>query len=209
MNKSRASEFYQSYQIAVGESYECKRQQSELEDQRVETNYPGHRSIFGHMRNNHNLTVSRYLSSIRLDAPKIIFDCQYEHVYQTISAIKSLFQQLKNMYGLNARSYEPFLIQLCNLHPDGRFRKAYSTAFEEDKILVESTSKSYLDLCPKKDLVYLSPNGRREMSAYDPTKTYIIGMLLDKGKANDEHTYNAARKDGIQCERLPLDRYVR
>lgn len=173
------------------------------------TNYPGYTSIFRHIADNRDLLLARYIASYRMDTPRIIFDCQYEHVYQATPDIRSLFLQFVSLYGMNGRSYEPFKLQLCNLQPGGRFEKAFHNQLNEDRMLIEATSKSYLDLYPKKDLVYLSPNGKREMSAYNPDKTYIIGMLCDKGKAHDEYTFETARREGIQCERLPLDRYVK
>lgn len=40
--------------------------------------------------------------------------------------------------------------------------------------------QSYLDLFPKNQLVYLTPNCREELQVYDHDTIYIIGAIVDK-----------------------------
>ena len=40
--------------------------------------------------------------------------------------------------------------------------------------------KSYLDIFPKEQLVYLTPHCREQMSTYDHNAIYIIGGIVDK-----------------------------
>ena len=68
--------------------------------------------------------------------------------------------------------------------------------------------KSYLDLFPKEDLVYLTPNAPDFMTEYDPHKIYIIGGLVDK-VVTKPVTMAKAKREGIKMAKLPLDLYMR
>ena len=54
------------------------------------------------------------------------------------------------------------------------------------------------------ELVYLSPDAPDIMLKYDPSKTYIVGGLVDHaGEALT--TYAKAHRMGIQMQKLPID----
>lgn len=42
------------------------------------------------------------------------------------------------------------------------------------------TSKSYLEIFNKKQLVYLTPNAQTSLKNFDPNLIYIIGGIVDK-----------------------------
>lgn len=69
------------------------------------------------------------------------------------------------------------------------------------------TEKNYLDLYPKEDLIYLSPDGD-PMTTFDSNKVYIIGGFVDK-PARPRLTLGKAKREGIKTARLPLDLYVK
>lgn len=45
-----------------------------------------------------------------------------------------------------------------------------------------SLTRSYLDIFPKEDLVYLTSDSPNELERFDPTKAYIIGGIVDRNR---------------------------
>ena len=62
----------------------------------------------------------------------------------------------------------------------------------------------------KRDLIYLSADAKDEIEYFDPTKTYIIGSIIDEGTPKFKFaSITTARREGIRVQKLPLDRYIR
>lgn len=72
-----------------------------------------------------------------------------------------------------------------------------------DSCMVTVTEDHYLDLFPKEQLVYLSPDAERTMNEYDHEKTYIVGALADKF-GRPHLTKRVAEQQGIETRKLPL-----
>jgi hypothetical protein len=104
-----------------------------------------------------------------------------------------------------------YKIHFCNYSEDTEFHKRYSECINFDDNFIFETNKSYLDLFPRKKLVYLSPDAKVPMRKFDPIKVYIIGNLVDKytDQKCKYATLNQASEEGIQCERFPFDLHVR
>jgi len=83
----------------------------------------------------------------------------------------------------------------------------YIRYVNRDVVPVTVTEKSYLDLYPKKDLVYLSPDARETLSHFDANKIYILGGIVDK-RGETPLTLAKAQQEGIAAFKLPLDRYT-
>ena len=48
------------------------------------------------------------------------------------------------------------------------------------------------------------------MRRYDPERVYIIGNIIDSGDKSDSYaSYTQAKKDGIECMRLPIDENIK
>ncbi len=104
----------------------------------------------------------------------------------------------------------PFQIHFCNYRPGNVFDVKYRDYLEMDKNLIQETSKSYMELFPKESLIYLSKDSQKTAYKYDPEKVYIIGNIIDSGNEKDRYaSYTQAKKDGIECQRLPIDEYIK
>jgi ribonuclease P protein 1 len=57
--------------------------------------------------------------------------------------------------------------------------KYIPTLYDSDS-LIKITEKSYLDLFPKEDTVYLTPQCQGELRESDHGAIYIIGAMVDK-----------------------------
>lgn len=186
------------------------KQHSPIDPNKFEvTNYPGYRSIFGHIAKIDNYYNMRLLTSIRLNDPQIVFDFRYETIEDKYEMLSSLTNQLIHAYCVNRKSIEPFQIAYCNLNENGAFSNLLDKRMPFRSTLVNYTNKSYLDLYDSDKLVYLSPDAKRDMTEYDPNKTYIIGVLGDKTSCKLPHTHMQAKRDNIKCERLPIERYAK
>jgi len=152
----------------------------------------------------------KVLCSIRNDSPTIVFDWRYDESHQKPHILPSLYRQFNEIISINRNAPEPFQLHFCNYNSDGIFHKKYAFPLNYDENLVMETSKSYMDLFPKKNLVYLSKDSKKTMKSFDPEKIYIIGSLIDSGLSSDKFaSYSQAKKDGIECLRLPLDENVK
>lgn len=80
--------------------------------------------------------------------------------------------------------------------------------FEQSyEYFIEYTSKSYLDLFPKTNLVYLSPDSKKVMDRLDLDRTYIIASIVDRH--SKVSTYAKAKQEGIESQRLPITNYIK
>ncbi|XP_064467247.1 tRNA methyltransferase 10 homolog C-like [Ornithodoros turicata] len=135
---------------------------------------------------------------------KLVFDLDYDH-HMTLRESNKAAVDLKAAYGLNRRSRDPFHLYFCNANPsNSTIQIMNETLFDIRKhaVLTEVTEKSYLDLFPRKNLVYLSPDGDETLDMFDHDAVYIIGAFVDKG-TKEGVTCAKARKEGIRTVRFP------
>jgi ribonuclease P protein 1 len=105
----------------------------------------------------------------------------------------------------------PFNINIVNVNNNERTNQflnyLYPELFTPDSYC-NITSKSYLDLFPKQQLIYLSPHAQEVMTDYDHSAAFIIGGLVDRQKiiclSNEK-----AKHENIRSMRLPLDDLVK
>ena len=157
-------------------------------------------------------------TAARNNEPKVAFDFQLikNHKNFVSQSMGPMFKQLKSILMFNREeSGSPFQIYLCNYRPNAdsfhaQFHERYSRLLNFDQSLVQETDKSYLDLFPRGNLVYLSRDSKTFMSHFDPDKVYIIGALVDNnGTEHFEHTsLKQAVRDRIRVEALPVQFYA-
>ncbi|XP_011500297.1 PREDICTED: mitochondrial ribonuclease P protein 1 homolog [Ceratosolen solmsi marchali] len=141
---------------------------------------------------------------------KIIFDCSFSK-YMSIHESRSCARQFIECYAANRLHNFPFHIYMCNVDVSSDFieflHRYIPTLFDVD-FPMTITTKTYLELFDKSELVYLSSNSHVEMTEYNPNITYIIGAFVDKG---DKQPISRAKaiKDNIKYVKLPLDKYLR
>ena len=68
------------------------------------------------------------------------------------------------------------------------------------------TEKHFTELFPAQDLLYLTPDSRKDLTAYDARDVYVIGGIVDQTGKNKQ-TLTLARQMGIRHARLPTQRY--
>lgn len=131
-------------------------------------------------------------------------------MHTRIELVKSLYRQYIEIISSNRNSPNPFQIHFCNYDYSTEFHTKYSPFLEYDANLIFETPKNYTEIFPKDKLVYLSRDAKVKMVKYDPEKVYIVGSMIDFGNDKFKYcSYSQAKKEGIRCERLPLDDYVK
>lgn len=112
----------------------------------------------------------------------IVIDCSYEDKMVWREAVNAA-KQMTFVFGDNRIHKEPFNMHLCNVHMEGNFMKQFKKnipSISEPWFPLNIHQCSYLDLFPKKDLVYLTPHCREELSTYNHDAVYIVGCMVDK-----------------------------
>lgn len=174
----------------------------------IVTNYPGHFTFMNRLDSTSIRRMAKYkvLTSVLTDEPSIVFDFRYVAQHKRIERVKSLYRQVIELVGENRWSERPFQIHFCNYDYESEFHRLYADRIGLDANLIMDTSQSYLDVFDPKKLVYLSADASKPMTHYDPDKVYIIGAMIDMSPNEFKYySYGQAKKDGIECRRLPLD----
>lgn len=117
-----------------------------------------------------------YLKAMRF-GPSIVIDCGLEKSVPRHLIWSTTFHMFQAWLKNRVFCYPSHIIY-CNLNPNGEFFSLIMELFKEtnqDSTLFTWTSKSYLELFPKENLIYLSPDSRNTMETYNGKKVYIIG----------------------------------
>lgn len=140
---------------------------------------------------------------------KLVFDCSYDP-YMNSRESKNCAKQLMIVFSENRIHPDPFNLYFTNAHADSptmKYLHKHIPTLYEDTFPLNVTPKSYLDLFPKKDLVYLTPHCRESLKEYSHDDVYIVGAMVDK--VNNEHLSLAkAKREGLRMAKLPLDHYL-
>lgn len=113
---------------------------------------------------------------------KIVFDCSYESNMST-REIHNCAKQMSLVFAHNRSHFNPMDLYFCNFNRDGLLKQHLHQnipSLLNDDFPVTVTSQSYLDIFPKDQLVYLTPDCKINLNEYDPNMVYIIGALIDR-----------------------------
>ena len=204
-----------------------KRRARLLSEGEKPTNYPGYNTIFRHLGRKHE----KYLRDQLLSAPArlgefVVIDCGFEDEHVREHYLTNLVDQVQYMFADVTRYHSPSFVYLCNLSSTGRLQAEFQRRAPLDSMCFETTSSTYLDVFPSEKLIYLSPDSNVEMTSFDHEAIYIIGGIADLSEwrrtepTRLDHgdrslagkkplTFAKAKRDRVQHQRLPLDRYVK
>ena len=157
-----------------------------------------------------NKLVAEHMNPKENKIPSVIFDFRYVKNLNDPMLCRSMVKQYCELITLNLSSLDSFKIKFYNYLKDSMFHKNFKDVDQTYNVnFVDTYEHNYLEDFNKSDLIYLSGDAKQEIKYFDPTKTYIIGSIIDK---NDEHKYSSfttAKKEGITSLRLPIDKYIR
>lgn len=140
---------------------------------------------------------------------KLVVDCGF-HKNMTPRENSNCAKQLMLLFADNRSSDEPFDLHFCNVTRDSSLITAlnkFITTMYEPSFPLNLHEKSYLEIFPKEQLVYLTPHCKEVLKTYSHDDVYIIGGIVDK--VNSEPLSLAkAKKEGLRMAKLPLDYYL-
>ncbi|CAF2719965.1 unnamed protein product [Rotaria sp. Silwood2] len=137
----------------------------------------------------------------------IIIDCSFANEYNDndISSenyYERLQLKIHSCFTLLHRYHSPSFVILCNLFSSNNDKWLRNSPY------CHATSLSYLDLFPREQLVYLSPDSPNTMSEYEHNVIYIFGGIFQKTK-HERITLEKAKREQIRHQSLPLQKYLR
>ena len=163
------------------------------------------KTFLGDVKSNYAAnSLNRLVSAYVMENPTIAIDFQFEDTGKHELAI-----QLYKAYMANAKYREPFRMYYVNFKKDCIFDKELrQNGIEIENNMIIESEKSYLDLFPKRKLVYLSPEAPHKIKSVKEDTVYIIGALTDRRSQRYKgYTLSKAIQDGIKYEKLPTDQY--
>lgn len=174
--------------------------------------------IYGLGRNSlflrlYDTTVNRFhhnkvAQAMRFGRP-LVLDCSYDE-FMTPRESKNCAKQIELMLSQNRSHNEPFDLHLCNASRDSRLMQyliKINPALYDDTHPIHVTDKSYLDVFPHKELVYLTPNAREELEEFSEDEIYIIGAMVDRSDPRPL-SMAKAKRENLRMKKLPLDKHL-
>lgn len=108
-----------------------------------------------------------------------------------------------NRYNLK----EPFKITLCGVDYDHHLWKALSSNFPSTLGLTNHTEVSYLDLCSRRKLIYITCMENRSFLEYDPEAHYVMAAISERDIQNDFLTPQL-KKLNVKLQGIPIDQHI-
>ena len=144
-----------------------------------------------------------------LFGPRLVIDFGYNENEISRYSFSKISNQLLYLLADSHKAREPFHLNICNLNENAHLRhylkQKMSYLFKKNS-LINITSQSYLDIFPRKDLIYLSTCANQSLKSVDQNKVYIIGGSFDKFKCS-KMALEKAKSEKIACFKFPLEDY--
>lgn len=126
------------------------------------------------------LRQTKLLVAARL-SDYLVIDCSFANEYNENDILLETYYerlQLKihSCFTSLYRYHSPSFVILCNVLSNKNDKWLQNSPF------CHATSLSYLDLFPRQQLVYLSPDSPNIMTKYEHDVTYILGGIFEKSK---------------------------
>ncbi|CAN9507242.1 unnamed protein product [Ophioblennius macclurei] len=139
----------------------------------------------------------------------LVFDMSYE-AHMSRRELENTASQLMEVEAWNRRAVDPFHLHFCNLRPDGPYKQELLKRYGAetwDRLLITDTERHHVDVFPKDQLVYLTADSPNVLRAFDHSKVYVVGALVDRSVQSGLSLANAKRLK-LNTARLPLDEFL-
>ncbi|KAJ9589340.1 hypothetical protein L9F63_017469 [Diploptera punctata] len=188
------------------ESYICPKKE---EDGHIQYGL-GNNSMFLRV---YDATITKFHNSRLFQAmlfgQKLVLDCAYD-TYMNKHEAQNCSKQLMLLFSDNRLHDNPFDLHFCNVNKESIAMKTlakYIPTLYDPDFPLNLTEKSYLDIFPKENLIYLTPHCREVIKEFDHDAVYIIGAMVDKVN-NESLSLAKAKREGLRMAKLPLDEYL-
>lgn len=105
----------------------------------------------------------------------LVIDCSFADEYdQNELYYERLQLKIHSCFTSLYRYHSPSFVILCNVYENEKAKSLRNSPY------CHTTSLSYVDLFPREQLVYLSPDSPNVMSEYEHNVIYILGGIFQK-----------------------------
>jgi len=138
----------------------------------------------------------------------LVYDFGYNDK-MNLKEIKRVTKQVLSAHGWNKYERDPFHVHWTSCPQDSYMltHAKRAVGMDLETIPFTITEKSYLDLFPEKDIVYLSPHSPNVLKEFNPHDVYVIGSLVDLS-SQGPLSYAKAKRQRIRSAKLPLDHHI-
>jgi len=141
----------------------------------------------------------------------LVIDFSYLSNIKSLKHRKSMMKMEAAQAALfNKQAKTPFALWFTGVDDETHQRLRELLFIEESgaNFPVEITSKHQLELFPKEQLVYLSPDSKNDLKKFSGDDVYVIGGLVDRGPERRPMTLSSAKRDGIRHARFPMKQVI-
>ncbi|KAI1888276.1 hypothetical protein AGOR_G00183360 [Albula goreensis] len=178
-----------------------RRKLRHAEQSRTDVDSPQHSKRFVKV-----ITKERLMEA-RLAGPKLCVDLSMTDCMSP-KEISRLASQIRRLYGSNRKAARPFHLVLTDMQEDGLlFQECLRMNDGFLDYVMDITAESCMELFPRDNVVYLTPDAEEALETMDTDKVYILGGLVDES-VQKKISYLKARANGVCTARLPIDEYM-
>jgi len=141
----------------------------------------------------------------------LVIDFSYLSNIKSLKHRKSMMKmEAAQAMMFNKQAKTPFALWFTGVDAETHQQLRELLFIEENGVNfpVEITSKHQLELFPKEQLVYLSPDSKHDLKKFSGDDVYVIGGLVDRGADRRPVTLSSAKRDGIRHARFPMKQVI-
>jgi tRNA (guanine9-N1)-methyltransferase len=139
-------------------------------------------------------------------ALRLVVDMGFDEL-MTEAEAHAMLMQLQQIYGRNTRAQRPAALFFTSFGGGRVERALHAKVMGSPRWRVERSDKSYLDLFPREQLVYLTADSDTPLLRVEPGRVYVIGGMVDHNRLKGA-TLAKAREQRVQTARLPIREYM-
>jgi hypothetical protein len=163
-------------------------------------------------RKNKTITTTRDRNAM-LFGQNLVIDWNFDFGLNE-RQIRSLLSQVMFIYSNNRYRYsDPYYLHFCNLDQNSISYKLLPKIFQKffDKDFgVNITNKSYLELFPKQNIIYLTSSAEEVLDSYDYNAVYVMSPLLEKrAEKTKDFVKEKFSEENIKVLRLPFEKHIK
>lgn len=139
----------------------------------------------------------------------LIFDCSFDNFMRPQDASDTA-KQLTYGFSANRNHREPFDIHICNANIEGETIRALKKSIPTltaPHFPIEVHTESHVNLFPKNQLVYLTPDSRDVLETFNPDDIYIVSGFIDRAN-HGPVTMAKAKEQRLRTAWFPVTRYL-
>lgn len=140
---------------------------------------------------------------------KLIFDCSFDDLMRP-QYVSDTSKQLTFGFSANRNHREPFDIHICTTNIEGETIKALKRSIPTlmtPSYPLEVHEDSYVNMFPKSQLVYLTPDSQNVLESFNPDDIYIVSGFIDKTNPGPV-TMAKAKEQQLRTAWFPVTRYL-